>query len=498
MTHLVSTREGLYVLSNTLEKVMDGAFFGIARRGHIVYFFDRRNAEFEPGSPCGRILSCHIVKGNIFGWKQQLSGLDAGGHQMVLYKNHLYLLETHIQRILRVEIDDDGDLLPHTVQHLYPWKKGCIHHHAQTKEDYENYLHPNAITVQDDRFYVMCANFKSEKTTSKIQVFSPRWDLIDEYNLEKYFCHDCVILGHEIYFCDCFNTIYKLNIVTRQVHACKRLLDAPQERCHCRGLSISTDMTEGVVSSMYNGRAIIARFSQDTYTYTQLKDSATYITRLDGEDYNNSEIKYKVGCVTTLPREVIPFFKDQAEKIDEIFERVQKEDWIVRRQTENVPTLEEFLNPKCEIEDQVFFTGNDVVVTSLQSSREMKTLMSSKIFSHVLFPVSGPFYYYPPMCGRGWHTNQDSIELSPHLPVRCYSIRTTGGTFFFYKHPFSGQIHALHDIDKTVNIFCLRHAPDSFWHAVGSFYGHRLSVGFQTSVSAISGLPNALAPVRCT
>jgi len=481
MTHFISSRQGLYILTNKIDKIIDGAFFGIAQRGHTFYIFDRKTPECTPGSNSGSIVSFYNVKGHVFGFKEQLSGLDPGGHQMVIYKNHLYLLETHIQRVLKVLIDDEGDLVPSSVEHLYPWKKGLIQHYAQTKEDRENYLHVNAITVQDDRFYVMCANFSSEKSTSKIQVFSTDWKLIDEYDLGRYFCHDLVIIGHEAHFCDCFNFICKLNLVTRQVVECKRLLDAPDTRCHCRGLSISSRNKEVVVSSVYNGWAKLVNATNDTYTVLPLIDSATYITRTDGNDYNNSETEFRKSYVSTVPRDSLPFFKNQGEMIDTMFKKVQEEQWIIKKHNENVPTFEEFLNPKCIEDDQPYFTGNDNVACILQASRDFKKYVNSNVFQSPLFQLSGPFFFYPPTCGRGWHTNEPCLQNSPNTYVRCYSIRTTGGTFFFYKHPVSGNIHAVHDVDKSVNIFELTPRPKFFWHAVGSFTGYRFSVGFMCS-----------------
>jgi hypothetical protein len=168
--------------------------------------------------------------------------------------------------------------------------------------------------------------------------------------------------------------------------------------------------------------------------------------------------------------------------IDKICNTIQHEEWIIKKYNENVPTLEEFLSTNPKIDDQAYFTGNDVVVCNAQASRELKSYLVSDLFSNKYFQLSGPFFFYPPMCGRGWHTNQTCLDTSINTTFRCYSIRTTGGTFFFYKHPESGEIHAVHDVDRTVNIFNLY---PMLWHAVGSFTGYRFSVGFMCSQNVL-------------
>jgi hypothetical protein len=74
----------------------------------------------------------------------------------------------------------------------------------------------NAMTVQDDRFYISCPKLRSkinedgkpdqDRNPTLIRVFSKDWKLIDEIDTGRFFCHDLVILGHDIYFADATNT----------------------------------------------------------------------------------------------------------------------------------------------------------------------------------------------------------------------------------------------------------------------------------------------------
>ena len=271
--------------------------------------------------------------------------------------------------------------------------------------------------------------------------------------------------------------------MTRQVSGCVQLRDTPEDctRSICRGLSIGKDGNP-VVSSFYNGWAKIIDLSRDVYYGTTLECSATYITRIDGEDYNNSQSSLRRQFIQTVDRESLSFFKEQAECIDKIFDSIDEEDWLVKpRWDGDAPSLEAFLDPVL-IEDQPYINHKEAVCVRGQASCKVTRLMNSNVFCTRLMEMSGFFYYYPLGHGLGWHSNENHIRESPGMSFRCYTIRTTGGTVFFYKHPVSGKIHAVHDIDKTVNIFHLTPVPNSLWHAVGSFTGRRFSVGFRSGI----------------
>lgn len=476
MSHFVSSRDGLFVFDKTLTKILDGKFFGMAHYNSVWYIFGFEG-DIYSGEKTGKIYSFRYQHdGVLTDLKTHASGLDNGCHQMTIYKNHIYILETYLQRVVKIPIEGTG------FEYIYPWKSAVNSHYEGPNEDY---MHVNAITIHDGRFFVMCPNLKNEtkKETSKIQVFSYSWQLLDEYQLDRWFCHDLVPLGHEIYFCDALNTICRLNIVTRQVFECVQLRDTPPNdtRSIFRGLSINKD-GHPVVSSFYNGFATIVNLVCDEYYRVELDCSATFITRIDGEDYNNSQSSLRRPYVLTLDRASLSFFKDQADCIDEMFDTIYEEDWLIKPRWEGAaPTLENFLNPLLD-SDQPYIDHREAVCIRDQSSCKLRSLMNSNVFCSHLMEMSGFFYYYPLGHGLGWHSNEKHIRESPGMSFRCYTIRTTGGTFFFYKHPVSQKIHAVHDIDKTVNIFHLTPMPNSFWHAVGTFAGRRFSIGFRSGV----------------
>jgi hypothetical protein len=171
-----------------------------------------------------------------------------------------------------------------------------------------------------------------------------------------------------------------------------------------------------------------------------------------------------------------------------MFDTIYEEDWLIKPRWEGAaPTLEDFLNPLLD-SDQPYIGHREAVCIRDQASCKLRSLMNSNVFSTILMEMSGFFYYYPLGHGLGWHSNEKHIRESPGMSFRCYTIRTNGLTFFFYKHPVSGKIHAVHDIDKTVNIFHLTPMPNSFWHAVGTFAGSRFSIGFRSGVLGLKDI----------
>lgn len=505
MTHLVSSRDGLFIfdeLSSNLKKYVSGHFFGIVQNGQRWYVFGYegdKKTEHQNGS----IWSFFMIKGIISNWKTEITGLDSGCHQMTIYEDHLYILETYYQRIAKIKIDSDGDLVASSIERLFPWKRALNQDLVSGDDKYdENYLHVNAITVHDGRFFVMCPVLKNRwsNVTSRIQVYDPcSWNMIDEYELGRWFCHDLVPIGHEVYFCDAINSVCKLNIVTRKIEQVYRIPDSPSNlRSICRGLSISEN-GEILASTKYDGWC--GFFNQNKQWTTNLNCSATQITRLDGNDFNNINSRLRRSYVRTKPINSLPFFKGLEKDFERVYETIKDvqfdehaiENFEKLHTYEAAPSIDVFLNPIFERMTDLEPYCNHLEKFRLDDNpstpNDIKELIRSDIFHcSNTFTMSGWFYWYPRGRGMGWHTNESQIFKKPNLNFRCYLVKTTGNTFFFYRHPYSKKIHAVHDINSTVNIFYIRPGPDFLWHAVGSIGGDRLSLGYKTGVQGIKEL----------
>jgi len=449
MTHLVSSRDGLWIFDQErahFTKVLDGKFFGIA--GEYIFGY---NGEQYSRNNGGFIMS--LKDGSILA-----EGLDNGCHQMTIWRDHMYIVETYIQRLVKIPLDG------RPAEYLHPWPKSKILKYGKKNSEY---LHVNAMTVQDDRFFFMCPYLgrSGEPRTSKIQVWSPLdWTLLDEYELDRMFCHDLIIVGHEIFFCDASGTVCSLNLVTRIVSTIHGINAPKDQRIMCRGLSIGPD--EKFITAV-SWEGFSALFSKDAVYKNHFPIAPTFITRIDGKDYNNIRKSY----ITTRLAKDIPFFADKLEYFNKLFEI--REGLNEMTSDRNPPKdMNEFLGP-------VFDTLLDASESYINGKTQFIIEPSSEFIGNDEYLQSGKIYYYPKDHGMGWHTNRTQFEGDKDFHYRHYMVKTTGGTFFFYRHKISKKIHAVHDIDSSVNIFSIQPDPDYLWHAIGSVRGDRMSVGFK-------------------
>jgi len=499
MSHFVSSRSGLFVFDKetaVLARVLEGKFFGMARRDKRVYIFgfegDRNDVSRR-----GFIVSFIYENGKFSYLRREITGLDNGCHQMTIWEDHLYIVETYIQRLVKIRIGENDVLDEGSIEYLNIWPSAVKSNLARDLRDNSEYLHVNALTVQDGRFFFMCPHLGrfGEPKPSKIQIWSPlSGEFIDEYNLDRWFCHDLVVIGHQVFFCDATGAICNLNLVTRKVIDVFRVPDAPLGvRNFCRGLSISKD-EEMVASVSWPGKCGI--FTREKFFRTDFDCAATFITRLDGVDYNDTSSDVRSSCVVTLSPRVLPFFENMVEPLDELLSHSENKE--ISKEGEkhhlqdlsdhNYPkTMDEFLNPVFESLDHIepYIDNKEKVV--IINNPDFPEISESFLAKSNNFALSGQIYYYANGHGMGWHTNIAHVQKFPTSPFRCYLVRSRGTTFFFYRHPISKKIHAVHDIDASINVFRLDY-PDHFWHSIGSVNGSRISIGFRTGLHGIEEL----------
>lgn len=504
MTHFICSRDGFFTFDENsahVQKILGGHYFGITRKGNRVYLFGFLEGTTHDDSWAGCVWSFYLVKGKIFNFKKELDGLDTGCHQMVIFDDHMYIPETYQQRLIKVRLDEAGDLIRDSLEYIYIWPKSKIYHRYEDKKEDECYLHVNAVTVQDDRFFFMCPRLVGRtKEKSTIQVWNPRdWTMIDEYGLDRWYCHDLVVVGHEVYFCDGLNSVCKLNMVTRRVSNVYSIPGATLEGRHiCRGLSINSDM-KFIASTPMKPSGCTLFTCDAKFEIEVINTSATMITRIDGEDYNNPDSKLRRSWVRTIPASSTPFFSKMTEPSDTLLSVIQNHEFsregIEHQVTEYLSntfapgSMDEFLNPIFDnMHHHMSYINHNEKRTILENPDFKELILPDEFLSSNLYELSGHFYHYPKGHGMGWHTNTTQIEVRPSLGFRCYFVRTTGGTFFFYRHPFSNKIHSVHDVDYSVNVFHLTPAPVFFWHAVGSVSGDRFSIGYRTGISGIQKL----------
>ena len=219
------------------------------------------NAGGHDATFCGFVMSFACKGGQLSDLRTEVFGIDNGVHHILVGTNprgehHLYALETHAQRIVRFRMDRVGALDP-TPEYIHPFPMAVNAHwvsvprYAHLRDALPEYLHANALTQHDGLFYVMCPRLRSAldasgnptndpTAMSSVRVYSETWEQLREYELGRRFCHDAVIVGHELHFLDADNTLCKLNLVTAEVTLLYNVCGSePGWRAVCRGLSIA-------------------------------------------------------------------------------------------------------------------------------------------------------------------------------------------------------------------------------------------------------------------
>jgi len=115
------------------------------------------------------------------------------------------------------------------------------------------------------------------------------------------------------------------------------------------------------------------------------------------------------------------------------------------------------------------------------SIREIYDFLDKRgIFINPQYVLSGLLHFIWPMHGKGWHHNIESVPKVTCDVVYfvCTDENHFGGSFFFYRHPYTHCIQAVPDIHGTMKFFKLKNDHQSpLWHSIGSFTAHRLSYG---------------------
>jgi PKHD-type hydroxylase len=486
MSHyLCTTRSGLFL--NFTKKIIKGAFFGLARDGQDWYIFGSKAHDRSKPTNDGYILKFVLdAYGNPVILEEFASDLDNGVHQIIVHDGYLYVLETYIQQIRKF------CLRTKTSEIIYPLPRAIIswYKYHGMEGSLEHYAHMNALTVQDDRFYVSCPKLRNklnedgnpdqDRNPTLIRVFSKEWKLIDEIDTGRYFCHDLVIIGHDIYFADATNTICKVNSVTHEVSEVWTVDPLSSDlRKICRGLSISHDGKVIVGTHDFQGNSYVVDVLEKKQV--KLEDTPCCIMKIDGTDYCDEQSPLRQSHVVSGFAKNITF-------INEIYEHLREvhPSHMIEGKHEKPPPI--IFDPKLEDwkESPIYFDQKN---TDSKKILKLNTVTLPKGFTE-----SGPFYLYPQGGGMDWHTNMNNLTHdNGERYLRMYILTCTGDSYFLYRHPVSEKIHAIKDVDGQFIVFNLKYPNfKNFWHAVYTKNGSRLSYGMKFGKKQLFelGLPN--------
>jgi hypothetical protein len=459
---------------NFTKKIINGAFFGLARDGAEWYMFGSKAQDRSKPTHEGYILKFTLdAYGNPVILEEFANGLDNGVHQIIVYDGHLYVLETYLQQIQKICLKTKASEI------IYPLPRAIIAWYKYHGMDgsLDHYAHMNALTVQDDRFYISCPKLRNklndegkpdqDRNPTLIRVFSKDWKLIDEINTGRYFCHDLVILGHDIYFADATNTICKVSSVTHEVSEVWTVDPvSPDLRKICRGLSIAQDGKIIVGTHDFQGNSYVVDVLENKQV--KIEDTPCCIMKIDGTDYCDEQSALRQS-------HLISGFARDITFVNEIYEHLKEvhSNHMVEGKDEKPPPI--IFDPKLEDwkDPHKYF---DEEKNDTKKILRLNTVTLPKGFTE-----SGPFYLYPKGGGMDWHTNINNlVKDNGERYLRMYTLTCTGDSYFLYRHPVSEKIHAVKDIDGQFIVFNLQYPNfKNFWHAVYTKSGSRLSYGMK-------------------
>lgn len=552
-THWITTRDGLYVYNltnNTYLKVLCGNYFGFTKYKKFIYIFGYEGNIIIKNYPTfnGFIIKLSIdLDGNLTEPNICLNNLDNGTHQIMIVNDKLYILETYMQRIAYVNINENGDL-NNNLNYIYPFENGLnanyVHNYYFNKKHLlSTYYHINAFTYQDGYFYVLYANslrnsiekdniVNIDKGCSVLNIYNEKWEHIKSISLGKSHCHDLVMVGYKLYFLSSSVELCYYDLARNEIMIDNDDFLSLNENI-TRGLSINNFENILFAYSPINNHVnniyfIYINGLEIKHIKSDLYESPTYICSIFNEDYNQVTSELRKSYVLSIPSEIHPIFKEIADFMKYTYYTISQHkdnmQYIFDKNRESHNNYDEFIdinldklepiNSNFQIYDYmsykgcIKFIGNekpvlqnyDYLINNCKDYINNLNIFKNKInyIEGNQLTITGPLFYYPKGHGMGWHTNLNKEKEYNQLNnYRIYCVYTEKNTIsnFIYLHPYSKKVHVVPDYEEfKLNLFSLRNTSSPFWHSVSSENGDRLSFGiaFNKKLLNIIGIDNSI------
>lgn len=394
-----------------------------------------------------------------------------------------------------------------------------------------------AHMLQQDAFlYIVFCNFEIQRST--IAVYAPDFRAFGVLPVE-HLMHHPVIKGFKILYTHS-HSLYVYNMLT-QKSSCLYTSPSPSDCIHAfyahREEDIYVLSKSHIIRLCKDSIVTLDEYESCGYVYREVE---RYPFPLDHDLQNDLELDLDLGdvrhitdacygndyhhtCTDLRQSHVKTFFEDQMNEDERSLRR------ILLRVSETIykhPTLKKDLATYVEHSDATvqdiargsiyncIFVGQDMMdilepdARMFSSHRNYQHIL--KDMSHVyrdsdegehsnatcyqlqsmakqmgvsILPqhvFSGKIHLMFPMHAKGWHHNIESVPKDSVYVVYfvCTDRAEFGGSFFFYRHPVSHQIHAVPDVHGTYKEFYLQSDPNNvLWHALGSFTAIRISLG---------------------
>lgn len=180
MTHIVSTRSGLFAASQTgCRMIARGQYFGISYHSSTLYCFQQLGPRDRyRGRVIALVMNGHVIEDAYCAVK----GLPSGCHQIDFIGDELYIVDTDHTRILKLDAE-------FSAMTDYPLFLG------------QPYPHINSVIARDEHIYILKHN--GNRARSEIACFDRELNLLSCTELPGYACHNLVFTrAGDILVCD--------------------------------------------------------------------------------------------------------------------------------------------------------------------------------------------------------------------------------------------------------------------------------------------------------
>lgn len=178
---LVTTYRGVFaVAEGQLVPVLHGWFFGICHHDGHIYIYENCG-HGDRSVNMGRIIRLGFDRGVLTQPQVLVTGLDGNAHQLKVISDHICLVDTANQRILRFALSGAP------VDSVTPFPV------APNTDTSGAYMHLNCLAEIDGRIGLMLHNGKAVPAKrSEIAWFDYEWKLLSRIALDGHQCHDIV------------------------------------------------------------------------------------------------------------------------------------------------------------------------------------------------------------------------------------------------------------------------------------------------------------------
>ena len=187
-THVVASREGLYVVSpNTYKRLMRGAFYGLSIKNGAIYCFQSCGQRRQNG---GRILKLELDAHRIRNVEVVAKGFDDGCHQIDFIGNDLFIVDCYNGRILEITPGKPGSKTYYPLGRL-------------SREVARDEYHMNSLAGHPDGTVWILLHNKNKKP-SEVLVVNRDFELLRRFSVNAGAAHNIVFTGkdHEFLIAD--------------------------------------------------------------------------------------------------------------------------------------------------------------------------------------------------------------------------------------------------------------------------------------------------------